>query len=320
MSDDNQDPGHDHEVAHAHEHGGWEPPDDLKDHRDGAIPHDAEFFHPPPKEIGPLASAYSSLKFKNQPKPLGVRLIIAAVGGAVGAGIGFAISLAAGEIWAVIWMVLFPVLGFLIGFLATGFNHTCTYVGQFGIAKYACSNSRDNVKEDVFLFQNAAEVRTGLTAHYTNGVYQRTEYYFNWTDEHGKTVYKISGSHRSKDDTPPAGDLYNWGVAAEIAWSQFLLEDATAELKDRGVYEFGLGGSDFVRIGPGWVEFNLRGQTYHCTQEELATSSIANGQLTIKRRDAKEGWFSSKGVFKFPYREIGNARLFMLLFQHLAAP
>ena len=320
MSDHDHDTGHELEAEPADDHRGWEPPEDLKDHRDGPIPHDAEFFQPPPKEIGALTSAYSSLKFKHQPKSMGVRLIIAALGGAVGAGIGFALSLVAGEVWAVIWLILFPILGLAIGLVATGFNHICTYVGQYGTAKYTCSKSRENVKEDLFLFENAAEVRTGLTAHYTNGVYQRTEYYFNWTDERGKTVYKITGSHRSKDDTPPAADLYNWGVSAEIAWSQFLLEDATRQLKERGEYEFGLGGSDFVRIGPGWVEFNLRGQTYHCTQDDLATSTIANGQLTIKRRDAKEGWFSSKGVFKFPYREIGNARLFMLLFQHLAAP
>jgi hypothetical protein len=317
---DHRDTGRDDEAVSAHDDRGWEPPDDLKDHRDAPIPRDAEFFHPPPKEIGHLFSAYSTLKFKHQPKSLGVRLVIAALGGAVGAGVGFGLSLIAGDVWQIIWLVLFPILGLAIGFGATSFKHTCTYVGAYGLAKYTCSKSRENVKEEIFLFESAAEVRTGLTAHYTNGVYQRTEYYFKWTDERGRIVYKITGSHRSKDDNPPAGDLYNFGRAAEFAWSVFLYQDADRQIRERGEYEFGLTGSDFVRMGKGWVEFNLRGQTYHCSKDELATYSLANGQLTIKRADAKEGWFSSKGVFKFPYREIGNARLFLILFEKLAAP
>src|SRR5437867_2265179 len=87
---------------------GWEPPADLPDHRDGTIPHDAEFFHPPPKDIGDLISAYSTLKFKNKPTPMGIRLVLGAVGGAIGAGIGFGLAQLANEIFAIVWIVVFP--------------------------------------------------------------------------------------------------------------------------------------------------------------------------------------------------------------------
>ena len=36
-----------------------------------------------------------------------------------------------------------------------------------------------------------------------------------------------------------------------------------------------------------------------------------------RRRDAKEGWFSSTGVFKFPYGSLANAQLFIFLVEKL---
>jgi hypothetical protein len=40
--------------------------------------------------------------------------------------------------------------------------------------------------------------------------------------------------------------------------------------------------------------------------------------FVIRRLDAKEGWFSSQGVFKFPYSQMANAQLFLILLDKFA--
>jgi hypothetical protein len=37
------------------------------------------------------------------------------------------------------------------------------------------------------------------------------------------------------------------------------------------------------------------------------------GVIRIKRHGAREGWFSSSGVFKFDFTNLGNAQLFFFL-------
>ena len=39
--------------------------------------------------------------------------------------------------------------------------------------------------------------------------------------------------------------------------------------------------------------------------------------VSILEPDAKEGWFSSHGVFKFPYGSLANAQLFLILMDKL---
>ena len=76
----------------------------------------------------------------------------------------------------------------------------------------------------------------------------------------------------------------------------------------------------FVRVGQGWIEFRTAGETHFYRQCELATAKAYQGTLTIKRHGARQGWFSSEGVFQFDYASIPNAVLFELLFRRLAAP
>ena len=61
----------------------------------------------------------------------------------------------------------------------------------------------------------------------------------------------------------------------------------------------------------------VRGETTHCDANEIASVHLDKGIFTIKRTDAKEGWFSSKGVFKFNYGNLANAQLFAFVLERL---
>ena len=50
---------------------------------------------------------------------------------------------------------------------------------------------------------------------------------------------------------------------------------------------------------------------------EVGIVNVDQGIVRIKRADAKEGWFSSHGVFKFSFDSLANAQLFFHLCEKL---
>lgn len=290
------------------------------DHRGEPLAQGMDFFAPPPTEIGALKSAHSNLKQDERPYEPGNRLAMT---------LGLGIAGAAGGWWFQrylevrdpSWQFGWPALGFLglaIGaWLATEFSKTVSYVGQQGIARIRCKKTRDEVvSQDVFLFEKAVELRTGQTRHYTNGVYTGTTYFFNWTNQGGKTVYTLQGRYQSEKGDPAAGDQYHWASAAEIAWSNWYINDP--KVAADGTLKFFLSSGDCVAVGNGYLDLRFGGKTARCDCADIASVTINNGQFTIKRKDASIGWFSSTGVFSFPYASMGNVKIFMFALDRLA--
>jgi hypothetical protein len=300
----------------------WTPPPDLPNHGNGPLDPRSDFFVGPPPEIGQVTSAHSTLRHGVEPISQGARLGIAF--GAAGAGsvIGLLIVVLASvrnPFWIVFWPLLLGGIGLAIGLLSTGFKHTCSYVGFNGVARFVCSSDRDRLStEEVFLFRDATELRTSQTLHYTNGVYQNTSYRYQWSDVSGRVCYLISGSHGSEKNTPALTDPFYFALAAEAAWTGYLWSQVQAQLTLGGTVVFGLSGNDWVRVGPGYLQFNLKGERSRCEAQDIAAARIHQGMFTIKRIDAEEGWFSSTGVYKFPYNSLANAQLFIFLLDRVA--
>jgi hypothetical protein len=169
----------------------------------------------------------------------------------------------------------------------------------------------------VFYFREAAELRTTSTRHYTNGVYQNTTYSYTWSDDTGRTRYRLSGAYRSEQGNPSAKSPYHFANAAERAWTLHLLEQVQAQLETAGTVHFSLGGSNWVRLGQEHISLHVNGQTTECAAADIAAVRIEQGMVQVRRKDAHEGWFSSQGVFRFPYGKLANAQLFQLLMQQL---
>jgi F0F1-type ATP synthase assembly protein I len=299
----------------------WTPPQGLTNHADVELKGDIDLFAPPPDEIGEVLSANSTLKQGTQPWALATRLALGfMVGSILGVIAFFAIMLIEG---LPEWMFIIGAIGFgagcLITVLVTGFSHTCTYVGREGCARFKCSGNRDNISStEIFCFRNATELRTSQVRRYVNGACQGTNYTFTWSDGDGRTRYTISGTHNSEKGTPPPKDAYHYASAAELAWSHYLLQMVPDQLKKHDAIYFSLGGSDWVRVGAGFLDLCVRGETTHCDANDIASVHLDKGIFTIKRTDAKEGWFSSKGVFKFNYGNLANAQLFAFVVDKLA--
>jgi len=301
---------------------GWEAPEDLQTHAGTDIYDDMDYFAPPPEEIGEVTSASTTLTRGKAPMGPGLRAVAILGSAFAGLVIGVGIDFAAGvrnPFWMACWPVVLAGGGALITWAFTGFSHTCTYVGREGVARYDCKGSRDQVTEtELFQFRKATELRTTTVRRYTNGVYQGTDYTYTWTDVGGRKVHTIKGTYSSEAGNPPALDLYHYASSAEMAWSLYLLDDAQRQLTTKGEVRFRLGGDDYVAVGKDYLRLRLGGQKIERDTRDIQSVSVKQGVFIVKEVGAKEGWFRSKGVFKFDYSKLANPQLFMLLLDKVA--
>ncbi len=299
----------------------WTPADDVMDHARVDLRGDMDFFVDPPAEIGEIFTATTSLKQGRQPKPSGLR---AAIAGSAAFSVGLVaaviVHMAGGETGTIaIVGVLGGAISGLIAWYATGFRHTCSYVARNGVAVFRCTGDRTNVKETVFLFERATDLRTSQTRHYTNGVYTGTNYSFTWSDRAGRAVHRFSGSYNSQDGTPGVESPFHLASSAEIGWSMHLLERAQVELEKSGAIQFNLGGSDYIRVGDGFLELCKGREIERLEQSNFGAIDIAQGVFTLRRKDAREGFLGigRSGVWTFPYATMANAKVFLLALDKL---
>lgn len=284
------------------------------------IPVNLDFFVEAPKEIGILITAFSTLQKDKEPLSLSTRLAI--VLGAMGSGGMLGILIAV--VWTginagmALWMIGLGALGLFIGLLSTRFKHTCSYIGQHGVARFRCRGHRERiVREEVFLFREAIELRIGQTRHYYNGAYTGTQYAYTWSCAAKKKVFSLTGRHNSEPGTPKPTDSFWFAHAAEWAWSIHLLNNMEPLADDKGTYYFGLKKDNGVEVGSGYLTLFLGGEPVRLDRADIAQVQVSQGVFAIRRPDAKEGWFSSKGVYKFPYHDLGNAQFFLFVLERL---
>lgn len=300
----------------------WAPPEGTSRHSGDPIGPGADFFVEPPPEIGELVSAETTLSTRTRPWRPVSRLALAGLVGWSGAMILDVVIKQANPIVPpdiLIWEVLLFLVLAPLAWYFTRFSHTCSFVGKLGIASYRCRGNRDRLRApEVFLFGDAAELRTSQTRQYYNHIYTRTSYAFTWTDGAGNKRLKLKGTYRGEKSLPKAGDAFHFAVMAEGSWSVFLFDRVMAELESNRSARFSLGGQHFIAVGPGFLDvFVSGGEPEHLTVDEIDGMQADAGVIKIKRIDAKEGWFSSTGVYKFNYEQMANSRLFLLLYSRL---
>jgi len=300
----------------------WLPPIEVKDHMGNALPADREFFAPPPPQIGPIISAWSTLRASAAASSGFVKLFIMLISAAAAAGVvyflvnrdiirlhGDELLLVAGVSAAVVALIVA---------VTFKWRHQCNYIGENGIAIFSTSawrGGRSIDKSQVLAFNNAAALTTHQVRHYHNGVYTGTNFNFSFFDPTGRRVLVISGSHHSKKGKPKPNSKFNLAVAAELAWSRHYLGRALQELEETGFATFAAKGNHFVRIGPGVIEFHFKGDPVQMQRTDIRDVKLASGTMTFYHHDAK--WFSSRGKYSFEYGQLTNARVFLLMLDKL---
>jgi hypothetical protein len=97
----------------------------------------------------------------------------------------------------------------------------------------------------------------------------------------------------------------------------YLLNQSEAQLTLGGKITFRLKGNDVIKIAPDYLKLDIRGQVEELSARDIGDARIDAGTFVIEAADAQKGWFSSTGVYKFPYHDLGNAQLFLFLMDKL---
>ncbi len=163
----------------------WTPPSTVTDHLGGQLSSDHDFFVAPPREIGTVVHAYTSLKrqVESPSKEKRLTTTITVAGVVVCAGVG--LTYLTHSNWLIVTGIVAGIAA-LITWFKSGFKHTCNYVGTEGCAEFKCVGERETLKEKrLFCFKDAWALSTGMTRHYTNGIYTRTSFRFYWYPPQG---------------------------------------------------------------------------------------------------------------------------------------
>jgi hypothetical protein len=299
----------------------WTPPVALLSHSGRSLDPRNIFFASPPAEIGTVVSAYSSFR-KNQSITSKLSnttvetwqgsLMLGAIAGIVPA---LLINFIPGA------KLIALIVGLVVGLSVVGLlvwlslAPTCSYVGTQGFAKYRLVKNETN--PEIFKFADASELRTEMTRKYKNGIYQYTTYDYKWSNAEGKETYRLSGLYYNKEGIPPDKNEYTLALSAEKAWYDFIFERAKHDIETIGKVVFNAVNGDTLTIGDGYVEIVRRGEQIHLTREDMPKSSVTDGVVTISSKDTSYSFFGSKGAYKFNYHDIGNAKLFLMLFDTL---
>jgi hypothetical protein len=172
-------------------------------------------------------------------------------------------------------------------------------------------------KIKIFTFRSSDRIT--LTNKFVNGVYSNTFYEYRWYDANKQNIYSLCGSHSSKEGNPPVQDTYHFALAAENAWSVFAYECACDKLERNATVSFDLVGDRALVLGNGFIEIINSNKSTRINTSEIDHLTIDRGIVTLRKIDAKSGFFGigSSGIFQFEYRQIGNAKLFLMLFDAL---
>jgi hypothetical protein len=300
----------------------WKPTEETVSHAGTPLESQQVFFCDPPESIGEVMTAWTTLTVGKAPKSMTLRLIVAAAL-VVGCPI-LAVVLArfAGlnnidQGTLVFFSVLTGIVLGIIAVVVTRFKHVCSFVGAAGLSRHTIKGNLESVPiDEIFLFDDATDLMTSQTRHYTNGVYTGTNYSFDWKDHEGARKFRLNGSYRSKDGNPKPKDPFHFARVGEIAWSDYLLDILQEELEQHGSVEFKVNKKDCVRIGPGFLELNFKGNTTRVESEQIKTLQVSGGTFQIDTHDAR--WFGSKGKFRFEYGAMANAHVFLMALETLA--
>lgn len=301
----------------------WTPPSSLVNHGGEVLTDQVRFFGSPPAEIGQLLSANSSLG--------------ADLKGKKRDGYGTFNNWFQALIWAFMagmfgWFVLALLLknetvATVLAFVIAAFvmwrtlgkdagvqPAICTFVGTQGIAHYVWDEDESKRSTPLTMrFADAAELRTLETRHFINNAYQHTIYVYEWSA--GRAAkFVINGLYRNQQGVPLAKDRYYFALAAEKAWTVFMLERTLQQLAQGQSLAFEIKNGDTLTLGADAVELKRKGETIRLGYEDVPQLSVHQGVMTLSSKDTTRSFFGMTGAYKFKYHDVPNAQLLLLLF------
>lgn len=183
-----------------------------------------------------------------------------------------------------------------------------SFVGEGGVMDWASGLLGPSTR--VLRFPEASELRVQRIRQFVNGIYSGTLYTYTWTGPDGRQLLRLNGSYRDTEPVLPH-DPVAFAFAAERAWTKHKIALVDRALRAEGVARFS-SGRDTIGVGRGFLELHAQGRMERIDRSDIETIHAAQGTLVVRRRGAKEGFFSSEGVFRFPIAQMADFTVFAI--------
>jgi hypothetical protein len=216
------------------------------------------------------------------------------------------LPIAGGVVGAVFWTVASVGLVYLLR------RRRSSYVGTLGLQKYLKRHVL-GPQLSVVRFEDCVQLNVARTRHFYNGAYTGTRYAYTLFGKPGHPAFVIDGQYNDLQPIQPS-DPVRFAFAAEAAWTKFKIAQVDREIASTGMARFPVG-SDWVGVGKGVIEIGWKGQTERLSTGDIQALHFETGWLVIKKKGAREGWFSSDGVFRFPVSNMANFQVFMVILE-----
>lgn len=203
----------------------WVVPSKVTTHSGKPIPDRMDFFEPPPKEIGDILTAHSTLKKHQRPMGLPLRIILSILAGLFAAAFAVLGVVLAGRTdflgLAIIGVVFLIVAG--LALYSVRFRHDATYVGCLGVARIRCLDDRHKiVRRDVLVFSKEMKLRYLVLDIGPKMILAPTtiSYDFQWINGQGERLFRHKGRYNS--EIPRTQVNYDFGLMAAASWNTFI--------------------------------------------------------------------------------------------------
>ena len=113
------------------------------------------------------------------------------------------------------------------------------------------------------------------------------------------------------------GDKCWFALAAEEAWSAYLLAQILPRIEAGKTHSFRLEKQNTITVGKDLLELEINKKVQRLTSARISEIKVANDKIAIKEEGAREGWIFSEGVHSFSFNDMGNARTFLALVEEV---
>jgi hypothetical protein len=206
--------------------------------------------------------------------------------------------------------VVLTVLGVLGPWLLR--RRRSSYVGTEGLQEYV-KYHLVGPKLRTVRFADCMQLQVARTRHFYNGAYTGTTYSYVWWTFAAQKAFEIAGQYNDTQTLLPSEPV-QFAFAAEREWTLFKIAQVDRQIAQTGMARFNVG-KDYVGIGKGMIEIGWQGQVMRLPRPDIQSLTLDRGFLVIKRTGAKEGWFSSEGVFRFPVSGMADFQVFMIVLE-----
>lgn len=291
----------------------FEPPDDVIGHNGLPLEDDKCIIAETPHGIGELVSVGSnvqkgqtSVQVTGQFKRMFGCVVVTIIPFCAGASLLFGFD----DLEVFLIGMLLAVLTGLGSLWLSRVAPSATFVGTDGIA--ICSLKGAATTSRSLRFIDAHELFSREVLHTIDNVNSGSSFGYEWLDSSGRELFTINGG----DSNSGMEDLYEFGCAANAAWTETKRARLAQEFESTGKIRFSLGKIGSVTLKTGAIQFDTDGTRETWKSVEMLPPEFRGPALHFQKKDASK--LTRRGHASFATSYVADTQCFFIFLSSVA--